>query len=337
MLQVKNNSPFSPAISLFPNQYGIDTLYVIIKATFTLQSGYSLKIADDQIAPFKEDEFWGDPIDSSLKQASDYHIGKQATDVILLGSAWAPDGLATNRIDVGLMVAEKQKMLAVFGDRFWDNGKITEATAFNSMPLVYELAYGGKYIVPDDAEKILIDERNPVGRGFRGELKDSEVDGLQLPNIEDPNNLIQNMDDVVDPAGFAQIAPSWLPRRNYAGTYDEQWIQKRAPYLPEDFDVRFLNNAHPDWIFDRFLQGGEPVKVHNMCQNGALDFLLPVCRLTNKVKIKGNIEEPPLNLETVVIEPDEERLSLVWRSEIQCDKKTLDVEEVEIDLRELHV
>ncbi len=337
MLQLKNNSPFSPAISIFPNQHGIDTLYVIIKATFSLRTGAPLDIADEQLAPFKEDEFWGDPVESSLKYASDYHIGKQSTDVVLLGSAWAPNGMATSQVDVGLAVAEKQKMLTVFGDRFWDNGQITTATAFDSVPLVYELAYGGKYIAHDDAEKILIDERNPVGRGFRGELTDADMNGRPLPNIEDPNKLIQNMDDVVEPAGFSHIAPAWLPRRNYAGTYDEQWLKKRAPYLPEDFDARFLNNAHPDWVFDRYLQGGEPVKIHNMSQNGPLDFLLPVCQLNNKVKIKGAIEEPPLNLETLVIEPDEERLSMVWRSELLCDKKTLNVEEVEIELQEYYV
>ena len=42
-----------------------------------------------------------------------------------------------------------------------------------------------------------------------------------------------------------------------------------------------------------------------------------------------------MNLETLLIEPDEERLYTTWRAAVRCDKQTLKVEEIVIDLNDL--
>ena len=105
--------------------------------------------------------------------------------------------------------------------------------------------------------------------------------------------------------------------------------------IPEDFDSHFFNTAHPNLTFDRYLEGGEPVQVVNACRNGRLSFQLPVYKLQLKVKIAGGTEEPVPNLETVLIEPDENRLCLVWRASVLCDKKALKVEEVGVELQEM--
>ena len=107
--------------------------------------------------------------------------------------------------------------------------------------------------------------------------------------------------------------------------------------MPDDFDSRFFNCAHPDLTFDRYLQGGESIKVRNACATGDLDFLLPHCIFTNKIRISNRLEEPPLNLETVLVEPDEQRLSLVWKASIPCDKETLKIHEVELNLLEIQI
>jgi hypothetical protein len=335
LLQLKNKSPFAPAIALFPDEEGVDTLYVVVRATFDL--GESLTIAEQQLPPLAQDEFWGDPTNSSLKYISDFHTGKPGTDVALVGNAWAPEGNAISEMYVYFGVAEKQKALKVSGNRYWQNNHITAPEPFDTMPLVYELAYGGSHTVEGEEPEHLIEEHNPVGRGFRGKRSDEEIQGMPLPNIEDPNHLIQSPDDTPPPAGFGFIAPPWQPRLQYAGTYDEPWQKTRAPYLPEDFDSRFFNCAHPDLTFDRYLKGGEPIKIRGASARGDLDFFVPACVFSNKVKIAGSTKEPLLNLETVLIEPDEQRLSLTWRAALPCDKKALKVEEIELDLLEIHI
>ena len=84
MLQLKNNTPFSAAIALFPNEQGIETLYTIVKASFRI--GQQWTLMDEQAPPQQEDIFWGEPGESSLRLPSDYHPGKAATDVIMIGA-----------------------------------------------------------------------------------------------------------------------------------------------------------------------------------------------------------------------------------------------------------
>ena len=46
MLQLKNNTPFQSSIFVFPNEQGIDTLYVVVKATFAV--GDCIEVAETQ-------------------------------------------------------------------------------------------------------------------------------------------------------------------------------------------------------------------------------------------------------------------------------------------------
>ncbi|MDF1553075.1 MAG: DUF2169 domain-containing protein [Deferrisomatales bacterium] len=334
MLQLKNSSPFEAAITLFPDEAGIDTLYVVVKATFDLGAG--LRVADEQVPPVQADEYWGEPGTSSIKYASEMHLTKPSTDVVLVGQARAPGGRAVQQLDVHLSVAERSKSVRIFGNRTWrDSSSHTPPAPFEAMPLVYERAYGGVHAVETDGGKLLGEERNPVGIGFAGERKAADFVDEPLPNLEDPKNLIRTPGDAADPACFGFSAPHWLPRRAYAGTYDEKWQKTRAPYLPGDFDLRFFNAGHPDLVFDRYLKGGEPVRAVNMSPKGPLEFSLPRCALGVKVRISGETSELPAQLETVLIEPDDHRLCMSWRSSVRCDKKALKVEQVDVDLKEL--
>jgi len=333
VLQLKNNSPFEPAISLFPNEKGVDTLYVVVKATFNLSP--SLSIAEQQIPPTLADEHWGDPGSSSIKYASDIHLTKPSTDVVLVGRAWVPQNQQATQLDVQLAVAEKQKVLRIFGNRSWKNGAISSPQPFQSMPIVYEYAFGGKHQIDPDKEEMLAETRNPIGRGFRGKRNTQELEDMPLPNVEDPQCLVASVGDKARPAGFAFVSPAWLPRRPFAGTYDKTWQKQRAPYLPEDFNPRFFNMAHPDFTFDRYLQGGEPVALDNLSQYGPMRFTLPVCRLEARVKVAGQTETPPLNLETVLIEPEFNRVCMTWRGAVPCDKKALKVEQIDVNLLDL--
>jgi hypothetical protein len=42
------------------------------------------------------------------------------------------------------------------------------------------------------------------------------------------------------------------------------------------------------------------------------------------------MEYPPVNLETVLLEPDENRVALTWRAALPCDRKVLKVEKVTV-------
>ena len=339
MLQLKNSSPFAASMTLFPNEKGIDHLYVIIKATFALND--RIEVAEKQLPINMADEYWGEPGKSSLKLASECHLTKPRTDILMTGNACAPDKRPVRALDVMLRVANKAKTARVVGDRFWDSGLMglapSDPLPFESMPLVYERAYGGFHDVNGDQQKVLSEARNPVGRGFKGKRGSSDFKGAALPNIEDPRKMISSPGDEVLPVCFGPVASSWVPRRLYAGTYDEAWQKKQAPYLPADFDTRFFNAAHPDLICDGFLQGGEPVNISNMSERGPLQFNLPICELSLKIRVAGKTETPGLNLETVMFEPNQARFSMSWRAALACDKKALKIEQIDVGLKQLEI
>lgn len=329
MLQLKNLSPFAPAISIFPNRDGIDTLYVVVKGTFTLWP--SVELAEQQLPPQRADEYWGDPDRSSLKYASELHLGKPGTDVALVGSARSLTG-PVDQMLVTLAIGSRSKSLRVFGDRVWSFlGSPSSPQPFEVMPLVWERAFGGTHTHDDGSA--LAEERNPVGQGFAGAQSSADRVGQKLPNLEDPLQPLSSATQVVAPACFGLVAPSWLPRRSWAGTYDQSWQKRRAPYLPHDFDPRFFQCATPDLVFERPLVGGEPVLLAGLSEAPSLRLALPRCELGIAVRVAGRQEELSPQLETVLFEPEENRFTVTWRAERVCDKQVLRIDQVLIELR----
>jgi hypothetical protein len=242
-------------------------------------------------------------------------------------------------LDVLIAVANRKKSVRIFGDRVWEKGvfgmRMSEAIPFETMPLVYERAFGGMHLINPEKNEVVFEPRNPVGRGFVGKRKKDEIDGMKLPNLEDPACPITKPTQTPAPVGCGFLSPAWEPRKSFVGTYDELWQKTRAPYLPEDFHPQYFNAAHPDLICNSYLKGGEPVEVINASPHGPLRFRLPICRVEAAVRIAGKTESPPFNLETVLIEPSASILCLTWRAELPCDKKVLKVEQVELAIYDL--
>src|SRR5258707_230141 len=227
MLQLHNSTPFAPAMAVFPNRQGIDTLYVVVKGTFDLLPRMS--VSEVQVPPTMADEYWGDPATSSLKYASELHVGKPTTDVVLVGKAWAPGGRPVPETAISVSVAGRRKVIRVIGDRTWKRFGISAPEEFASIPLPFERAYGGRHEIGPD-RPVLAEERNPVGVGFLGKRSSSDLIGQKLPNLEDPAKPISHLGDQRTPACFAFVAPAWLLRRGFAGTYDKAWQRGLAPY-----------------------------------------------------------------------------------------------------------
>lgn len=336
VLQIRNETPFVPGIFIFPDAQGVDTLYVTLKATFVLGRNGPV-VAEEQQKLVLADEYLGEPGQSSLKYASEAHLLKPSTDVVLVGEAYAPQGKLVASSLVSVRVGPLRKVVQVFGDRRWKGGLTSPSPSrpepFLRMPLVYERAYGGTHVLDAERSKVLSEPRNPVGRGFRGKRSASEMAGMPLPNLEDPLKLIQSISDTPAPAALGFVAPSWQPRQSFAGTYDKAWQERRAPYLPLDFRAEFFLAAPPELSARPFLKGGEPVEIIGASPEGVQRFRLPVCRLAVTVRIAGQTHSPSLQLETVLLEPGDARCSMLWRGAVPCDKKALKVEQAHFQLQ----
>jgi hypothetical protein len=190
---------------------------------------------------------------------------------------------------------------------------------------VWERAFGG---TDRKGAELRGEPRNPVGAGYRARDGEKALDGLALPNLEDPGDLISSWKDAPPPAGCGPICGHWEPRKSYAGTYDEQWQKQRAPYLPKDFDPRFLQLAPPGLVAPGYLQAGASAEVRGATPSGVLRFQFPPVRIEVTYLLDNAPQPRPANLDTVLIEPDANRVVLVWRSVLRCDKKALRVNEV---------
>mgnify|MGYP000639624543 CR=1 FL=1 len=145
MLHINNRTPLSANMELFPNEEGIDTLYLMVKASFNI--GHQWTLTDEQQPPIAEDVYWGEPDKSSLKYASDFHTGKPATDIVMIGNACSPNNDQVNQLDVSLAVGQISKTIRVFGDREWKDDRMSAPKPFQTMPRVYERAYGGIHLI----------------------------------------------------------------------------------------------------------------------------------------------------------------------------------------------
>lgn len=334
MLEIENRTPFEVAVAPSQNKEGRDYAVVVVKGTFEIKkNAKSLPVAETQAPIAWGDEYYGEPGLSSVKYESDVFPSKKGTDVVLLGHAYAAKG-GDKSVDVGLQAGTLGKSVRVFGHRFWRKSvgswKWSEPEPFDRMPLTYERAFGGKDASDPDPAKHGLEKRNPVGAGFNVAGSKERMEGLALPNLEDPKNLIGGWKDKPAPAGFGFIGRDWLPRVSYAGTYDASWQKERCPLLPNDFDEMYYNGASPGLVGTPCFKGGEAVKVSNASKEGDLSFNLPKRSVDATVWIKGKEALHKLSLDTVIIEPDERRTILVWRATVPCFRQFLYINKVKI-------
>lgn len=339
MLQLNNRTPFKASLGLFPNEEGVDCAYGVVKATFQL-SAEGVALAKEQNALVATDEFWGDPKSSSLKCAAEVGLAKPATDILLRGHAYAPNGRATSA-DVRLQVGGLEKNIRVFGNRIWESGlfglRISSPEPFQKIPLKYELAFGGTDAQPQDENKTEYEPRNPIGRGLIPRKSRAPAKNTPLPNLENPYELIKSAKDRPAPACFGPVCAHWEPRKSYAGTYDQAWMKKRAPYLPADFNPRYFQVAPSDLITKNHLQGGETVEIAGATPEGRLRFQLPRCTMEVTFHFDGHAFACAPRLDTICFEPDEKRFTMVWRARQIVDKKVHRLRELEVRCREFEV
>lgn len=308
---------------------------VLVKQRFAVTLAGQVKRKPGAEVRFR-DELWDEdkPEQSSIKLASDMCLHKPAADIVVKGEAMAQARAPQTQLDVLLRVGELARTLRVFGTRVWYKGAFglttTAPTPFTSMPLKWELAFGGR---DASAGKPLEESRNPVGVGFAARAE-SLID-KPLPNIEDPGDLITSEKSRPKPAGLGPIMHHWEPRKRYAGTYDETWLRERVPLPPLDFDARHQQIAPPELVYPGYLRGGEQVDLFNLCEEGALRFTLPKLSFYVGAHLpQGVVEHRPV-LDTLLLEPNDLSFELVFRASIPMPPRAHELRAVQVHERKV--
>ncbi|WP_437566365.1 DUF2169 family type VI secretion system accessory protein [Sorangium sp. So ce542] len=332
---IDNRTPFAFEPVYLTDEEARPLLVTVIRATYNIV-GRRLEIAEKQAPVCVAGELWGDDAaTSSWKLEPEMAFVKPATDVVLIGHAYAPRAGITE-MDVGFQVGSVSRSARVVGDRVWVSrgGEVvmSRPKPFERMPLTWERAFGGWDPTAGTPERPEYEPRNPVGMGFRSR-SGSFQEGVRLPNIEDPANPIRSWGQVVAPVGFGFTAANWHPRVLLGGTYDEAWMKEQMPLLPRDFDRRFFNAAAPGLVAPGFLRGDEQVAVAGASRFGSLSLRLPgaprpVCRVVIARREDAIVET---RLDTVVVNTDEDRVYLTWRGHVPLRNGPHDVKAIAIE------
>lgn len=332
MWQVDNRTPFAAERGWVRDRNGAEVWLVAVKCTFDIGPDGTTDVAKEQPPVLRVAECHGEPGKSSVKYDADLVLTKTATDVIVVGHAHAPGGRPATQLDAGFRIGPLQKVIRVFGDRVWQEDGISPPGPFETMPLVYERAFGGADIRSPQPERDW-DWRNPAGTGFA--VARENIVGRALPNLEYPDEPVREWEDRPRPAGFGAIAGHWQPRVGLAGTYDDAWMKTRMPLLPEDFDDRFFQCAPADQQVPGFLRGGEPVVLRHLTPGGDLRFFLPKVFLGFETRFYDGTRQVhrERRLHTVILEPDHPRVSLVFQSALPCHFKVQKLQRTIVTLR----
>jgi hypothetical protein len=327
------------------------------KLTYRLLPSGACKLAEEQ-APFLNlaDDRLEERAPEDVLLESDVIPHKAGTDLIVMASAQPPRGQKVARMLAGIECGTFRRQFLVHGDRrvvYRGRGSFafSDPEPFERMPLRYERAYGGcDPHVPVARPQTVVEAmgphpgiypRNTAGRGYVVVETPAFLDGLQLPNVEDPAMPLRP-DRLVAGAPenwWRQPLPwscdwfdaTWYPRSLFFGGLpehlpedDAEVEEVRRGYVPGDqnarmrkakfedlLDPRLADAASPGMVLP-FMKGDEAILLRGMAQLPELVVRLPGQRPKMEVRFEGKTATLVPVPNRVLISLDEGGVYIVW-------------------------
>lgn len=310
LAQVINKTPF-PHFAFEKLGYMNEHWFtVVIKATCDINPTTNYcEFSDTQLPIVMADKYRTTPENSSLLVETDLVLHKPRGELYLTGTARTLEGQAVPHWESGFTLGSLNKQLTLSGPRYWeyqDTWLLTEPLPITALPLIYEHAFGGqheKQAYPD----------NPIGVGWYDVTKLNTSEKYAAPQITYPQ--LENEIGVSSPvAGFGLYSRWWQQRMQYAGTYDDLWLNETRPYYPADFKNDFLMGAPADQQ-QAYFKGDETLTLKGVfAESPAVTLTLPKIGFLAEQRVPEQANAyHQLNLDTVHVSLDERKLYLTWR------------------------
>lgn len=332
-MQIVNQTPF---VAGWTQGFGPDCrerVVVAVRATYRLESAGEPEplLAETQAPLLEADVFGDDPAFDAPRFENDFALFKPRCDVLLRGCAHAPNGVPAPTIEVALRVGACQKAFRVTGPRVWSRTLMDGARASPPVPFIdqeisYDVAFGGTDIHPTDPSKIRSYLPNPCGSGYC--QFSANLDQMALAVTEAIDDPITRPDGNYSPMAFGPLGRHWVPRLGYAGTYDQRWRENKLPFLPDDFDWQYFQAAPLDQQIP-YPSGGESIVLLNLGASGPIVTRVPERGVTVVfVRHRGEALTRPANLDTLLLEPELDRMTLVWRATCPMKRDVFELREM---------
>ncbi len=332
-MELINATSMQAGYTLGMEPSGREHLVVVVKGTFEFpRRDEPPRLAEDQLPLVAADTFTGEPGFSAPVLETDYAPWKPRCDVLLNGSAYAPEGRPATEVPVGLRLGSMRKAFHVVGDRTWQAGLMAISPgpprAFTSMPVTYDRAFGGVDDHDPDESRHSAYMANPVGRGYHRKLKGGLIDGTPMPNTEEAGHGVKMPNLDYRPMAFGPVGRGWSPRLGYAGTYDDHWLEHVFPFLPSDFRDAYYQAAPEDQQIP-YPRGGEPVVLFNLTPEGRTAFRLPEMDVPVIFFRKaGDRHETSAVIDTIALAPDAGLFTMSWRASIPLRRNIFEIPQV---------
>lgn len=313
---------------------GRELLIVAVKGTFTFdEADEETRVAEEQAALTEFDTFTGEPGLSAVLTEVDYAHHKPACDVLLNGSAHAPQERPSPKVTVSLQVGDMKKSFDVVGDREWDAAgflgyRVTPSKPFTRMPITYDRAFGGADKDPADPAKVATYGKNPVGVGYYPVANEKDLVGRALPNTEESGRPATARNGSYEPMSFGPLGRNFASRYPLAGTYDQAWLDSKAPFWPDNFDYAYFQATPRDQQIP-YPHGGEEVVLRNLTPRGHAAWRLPAVSMPFAI-VRRN-KEPEVRdgvVDTLAIESDAGRFSMTWRMVVPLKRDCFEIAQI---------
>jgi hypothetical protein len=230
---------------------------------------------------------------------------RRGTDVIILGDAVCPEARVATRVAV--KVGPYDVSLDVYGNRVWESvlGSLAPSSPepFLRMPLIYRNAYGGAS--PGEYGPVPW-HNNPNGKGYV--LRQKDVAGTPLPNVESPEHHIKNWDDRPDPVGVGPYPITWGLRAAKCFQFHPEDPSRKFTIHPEE---GLFDKAHP-LLSGKQVDGGTLV-VNGVTERPSLQIELPDCPYEAVITVGEETVVRDLALEEILLDTRKGLLDLTYR------------------------
>lgn len=308
-----NETPYGVASFIKALEPEEPLITLVVTGNFALTPGGTCEpLPKEAQAKLQKAIHYADKIGNSRFTDSDVAIFKPRADCLFVGAAHAPNGSPVPFLEVTFGVGAMQKTLNVFGDRHWvrqadGSFAISSPQPFTSLPIRNELAHGG-----------LQSHHNKHGIGF-GDPETTQGGPLPVANIVPHDHQALHWTDDEIPAGFGTLPTDHGIRARMRGTFNGEWLYRRKPFPPTDFNPAFFNGARPDQQIDGFLTGDEEIFLKNLHPtHPEVRARLPGTRVRIFVHHLEDHEQPVLEevqvvLDTCLVNGYDGTVRLSWR------------------------
>ena len=251
--------------------------------------------------------------------AGDAHFEKSGVSVCATGHVYAPKGEARSA-DAMLLVGEVTQRVRAFGVRVWQDSLLgdkltpTSPLPFQRVPMRWEKAYGGSVkraasVVSMEGEEVIVPPHeeafagNQIGTGYYPDRK-LAVD-QPLPQLEDPEHLIQTHKDHPEPVCFAPYS--------LGGGLRASFIMRDGVPDPT-LAGRMFSRAAPRTTFAE-LRPGTRVELSGMRPGGELlAFQVPAPPCAAEVDLEGRLSPLSFRVDALDIDAEAASVRVVYRA-----------------------